>query len=114
MTWPELAVQAAVGTVPIVVAALAYKSATKANKTTTDAQDRAAFTDDLQQEITELRTVVRETRQEADRLRSRLRAAVDYLDRCMAVMRQAGVEPPPVPALVRYPWEDTNGHPRDP
>lgn len=69
--------------------------------------DRAALTDDLQEEVAALRTAVSETRVEADQLRFRLRGAMEYLDLCMATMRRNNVEPPPVPAIVKFPWEET-------
>lgn len=102
----ELALQLAGALVPVVVAAFAYRAATKANRITAEAADRGKLTDDLQEEVSALRVVVSETRKDADQLRTRLRAAMEYLDQCMAVMRRSGVDPPPVPTLVRYPWEE--------
>jgi hypothetical protein len=98
-------IQAAALIVPIVVAWFAYRSATRANKITSDGADRTKLTDDLQEEVSALRVVVGETRQEADALRFRMRALNDYLDLCIAKMRREGIEPPPVPAMARHPWE---------
>jgi cbb3-type cytochrome oxidase subunit 3 len=98
-------VQAATLTVPIVVAWFAYRSATKANKITSDSAARLKLTDDLQEEVTALRAVVGETRHDADQVRYRLRALNEYLELCLATMRREGIEPPPVPAMARHPWE---------
>ena len=98
-------IQIATVVVPIVAALLAYKSATKANRITADTADRTKLTDDLQEEVTALRAVVGATREEADALRFRMRALNDYLDLCLAVMRREGIDPPPVPAMARHPWE---------
>jgi hypothetical protein len=94
-----------VALVPAFAAVMAYRAATKANRITAESADRGKLTDDLQEEVAALRSVVGETRQEADQLRVRLRVAMEYLDLCWTTMRRNGVEPPPVPTLVRYPWE---------
>lgn len=96
------AVAAAIAGVPTLTAGwFAFRQATRVQRAT----DRSALTDDLQEEVRELRTVVKETRHEADQLRIRLRGAMEYLDVCMATMRRNNVQPPPVPAVVRHPWE---------
>lgn len=101
-----------VALVPAFAAVMAYRAATRANQTSAEATRAAAesaargkFTDDLQEELKELRSVMSAARREADELRVRTRVLTDYLYECMAHMRRHGVEPPPVPAMVRLPWE---------
>lgn len=92
--------------VPLLVGVFAYRQATKATKIQADTTDRGKLTDDLQEEVAALRSVMRETRQDADHLRVKLRSAMTYLELCMRTMRNSGIEPPPVPELIRYPWEE--------
>jgi hypothetical protein len=94
-----------VAVVPIVVAAFAYRSATKANKITADTTDRGKLTDDLQEEVARLRENVASANTEADNLRFRLRTLSDYANLCVATLRANGIEPPPVPVGSRHPWE---------
>jgi hypothetical protein len=101
-----------VAVVPIVVATLAYRSATKANRitaeanrTTAETTDRGKLTDDLQEEVARLRENVASANAEADTLRFRLRTITEYADLCVSKLRAHGLEPPPVPAMTRYPWE---------
>lgn len=96
------AVAAVIAGVPTLIGGwFAFRQATRVQRHA----DRAALTDDLQEEVRELRSVVGETRKEADQLRFRLRGAMEYLDLCMSTMRRNNIEPPPVPAIVRLPWE---------
>lgn len=98
-------VAAVIAGVPTAVGGwFAFRQATKVQRHA----DRLALTDDLQEEVAALRAVVNETRREADQLRFRLRGAMEYLDLCMTEMRRNGMEPPPVPAIVRFPWEENN------
>lgn len=97
---------AGIAAVPTLVAGwFAFRQATRVQKGT----DRAALTDDLQEEVGELRTEVRAARRETDELRVKLRGAMEYLELCMSSMRRQGLEPPPMPALVKFPWEE-NSH----
>lgn len=99
------AVAAAIAGVPTLVGGwFAFRQATRVQKHA----DRAALTDDLQEEVADLRKTVGEARKETDELRFRLRGAMEYLQLCMTVMRHNNVEPPPVPALVKFPWEESH------
>lgn len=98
----QSAIAAVIAGVPTVIGGMfAFRQATRVQRS----HDQKGLTDDLQEEVAALRTSVAEGRKEADQLRFRLRAAMDYLDLCMSTMRRSGVEPPPVPAIVRHPWE---------
>lgn len=99
----QAGVAAAIAGVPTAVGGwFAFRQATRVQRHA----DRAALTDDLQEEVAALRAAVAETRREADQLRFRLRGAMEYLDLCMSHMRRNAIEPPPVPAIVRFPWEE--------
>lgn len=98
-------IAACIAGVPTFVAGwFAFRQATRVQRHA----DRVALTDDLQEEVAALRSAVAEGRREADQLRFRLRGAMEYLDLCMSTMRRANVQPPPVPAIVRFPWEGDN------
>lgn len=104
------ALAAVIAGVPTAVGGwFAFRQATRVQRHA----DRAAFTDDLQEEVAALRAEVAEGRKEvaagrreADALRYRLRGAMEYMDLCMSTMRRNGMNPPPVPAIVRFPWEE--------
>ncbi|MUN41393.1 hypothetical protein [Actinomadura litoris] len=103
-TLAQGAIAAGIAGVPALVAGwFAFRQATRVQKHA----DRAALTDDLQEEVADLRKAVSEARKETDELRFRLRGAMDYLQLCMTVMRRNGVDPPPVPDLVKFPWEES-------
>jgi hypothetical protein len=98
-------IQVVVAVVPILVAVVAYRSATKANKITAETADRGKLTDDLQEEVARLRENVASANSETDTLRFRLRTLTEYADRCVSILRAHGIEPPPVPVGSRHPWE---------
>lgn len=101
-TLTQGAIAALIAGVPTAIGArFAYRQATKVQQHA----DRAALTDDLQEEVAALRSAVGEARRETDQLRHRLRGAMEYMDLCMNTMRRNGIDPPPVPTIVRYPWE---------
>lgn len=101
-TLMQAAIAALIAGVPTTIGGwFAFRQATRVQRHA----DRAALTDDLQEEVAALRSVVGEARKETDQLRHRLRGAMEYLDLCMSTMRRAGIEPPPVPSIIRYPWE---------
>jgi hypothetical protein len=98
-------VAASIAGVPALIGGwFAFRQATRVQRHA----DRASLTDDLQEEVAELRKAVGEARRETDELRFRLRGAMEYLQLCMTVMRRNNVDPPPVPALVRFPWEESH------
>lgn len=101
-TLMQAAIAALIAGVPTGVGGwFAFRQATRVQRHA----DRAALTDDLQEEVAALRSAVGEARTETDQLRHRLRGAMEYLDLCLKTMRQAGMDPPPVPSITRYPWE---------
>lgn len=103
---PEHLIALAGLVVPIVVAFFAYKSATRANRITAEFADRGKLTDDLQEEVARLRQNMADATAQADNLRFKLRLLSDFAEACVAKLRQNNLEPPPVPAAVRRPWEE--------
>jgi tRNA C32,U32 (ribose-2'-O)-methylase TrmJ len=105
MITEQLVGQGALVLVSLLSGWFTYAQATKVARIAAEHTDRAALTDDLQEEVTALRVVVGETRTDADSLRLRLRLLMEYLDVCLALLRRHDIEPPPVPAMARRPWE---------
>lgn len=80
---------------------------TVAARRTAETIDRGKLTDDLQEEVVRLRENTAAANAEVNDLRFKLRTLYEYADLCVAVLRRNNIEPPPVPAAVRHPWEST-------
>jgi ribosomal protein S15P/S13E len=67
---------------------------------------RGSKPDEFRAITTELRKDLETTRTDLKLTRQRLDYAVDYIRDLLEYMRRHDLEPPPVSANARYPWED--------
>lgn len=65
-----------------------------------------AITTELRKDLDTTRADLQSTRTELKQARGDLRSAVDYIRDLLEHMRRHDLEPPPVSANARYPWED--------
>lgn len=98
------------GGVTIIVAVIAgrfaFRQSTRVQEIASEQTAQGKLTDDLQEEVKELRTDQKDSNKEIKELRFQVRTLTDYVYTCVALMRRHDIEPPPVPAAVRFPWEE--------